>query len=465
MAQRTIQVVERQGSLRHLLDRITMVIYPRRNLIPVVLTLALILAAWLGNARSQTNRLGPPLGQVMGQDFQQVLRAAREIAAGQNPYVHALQYGRAPDFLAFLTTETSPYPYLPQTAVLALPLLQLPEGLVLVLWSYFSLVLVFLSAFLAVRLFTRASGMALVTRVVLIATLYFLYGQTQLELKIGQVDILIMFLLLVSYYLYTKGLASAGICLGLAISFKPLVGPMLLFFLWKRQWKAALTAAVTAGLLTVLGFTVIGWNRLPDYLEVSHLWATGPILVFPFNQSVYGFALRLFTSNNYIVPLVVMPWLPGVLYAATGLLAAGIWLVYARRSRPGQTPTDALEYGLTMTTLMWLWPLVEDIHFVWALIPLSALLLAVLDAFEESKGLLRLAIVSCITLYMSSPLLDAAIYAGCVSLYSNILVSTSKIPYTGAFLYGLLALYTVLVFHLWPKTVILPSHSQSSARA
>jgi hypothetical protein len=421
-----------------------------RDYVPVALTLVLILVALWGYRGSRSWRLGPPLGAIMGHDFRAVLGAARAIEAGENLYAHALAFGRSPSFEEFLTWETAAYVYSPLVAVLARPLTRMQPEVALKLWSGFNLALIVGSALVAVRAFTSPGIPRSATRFPFILTLFFVYGPTQIDLLLVQLDILVLFLLLSTYLLYRMGYHNgAGVPLAFAIAIKPTVGTMLLFFAWKSRWRILVITVVTVALLTALGFCIVGWARLPDYLEVIRLWASGAILVFPHNQSVKGLVLRAFTSNIYNQPLYIVPWLARAIPVVVGLLATGGWLVSISRSDNRAESANGLEYGLTLTTLMLLSPHVGDIHFVWVLMPLSALLLAIIDDLRGIKTLLLLAIGFSLALYLGYPAVQDKTYAGYEALlYRGELVERSRVLCTGAYLYGLTALDICLVMYL-----------------
>jgi hypothetical protein len=428
--------------------------------LPLALALVFVLAAFWGYSGRQASKLGPPLGAILGQDARQVLRAAREIEAGENPYTHALEFARAPSFKEFMTWDAGPYPYPPIIAIMAQPLLRLSTAAALDLWSGINIILLLLCAWLAVSSFSNVGFGGRVTRFILILALFFVYAPTQIDLKLVQLDILILFLLLSTYYLYHHDLDWAGIPLGLAIAVKPVVIPWLLFFIWKRRWRQSSVAFLTAGLLTAVGFSIVGWSRLQDYLEVNRLWASSAILVYPFNQSVAGLALRLFTTNTYNQPLWAMPQLTWIIPSAVGLLAFGAWLVSVSRGDNRKEASSGVEFGLTLTTTMLLSPLVDDIHFVWVLMPLAALLLGTLDHLRRTRDVFSLLGYTLVALYLSSPLLHAAIYAGSASLLvNNTLVAAGKVLFTGAYLYGLIALDICLLVYLHRRRMAVPTES------
>lgn len=447
----SVEQTPTRATLLRLGQQIANMLSRYRDYIPLVLTLVLLLTAVWGYRGSQAEKIGPPLGAITGQDFRQILSASQDIEEGKNLYARALAYGNTPTFEEFITWDAAPYPYPPLVAVLALPLLQLPTDTALQLWTTVNLALLVGSAFIIVAAFTTGSRLfQRGTRFVLIVTLLCVYFPTQHDLKLVQLDILILFLLLLTYLLYQRGSITAGLPLALAIAVKPIVAPMVFFFVWKGQWRIVFLAGISAALLTAWGFVVVGWERLPDYMQVNRLWSSGGILHYPFNQSVNGFTQRLFTENRYIEPLVVLPWLARVLTIGAGLLAVGSWIGSVSRSHSPKHPTGAIEYGLTLTTLMFLSPLIDDIHFVWALLPITVLLLATIDHAQGIGGGVLLAISFAIALYLGYPALLDKIYAGYETLlHDNTLVSRSNALLTGAYLYGLIALHGCIVVYLY----------------
>jgi hypothetical protein len=421
-----------------------------RAWIPVVFTLVLILVALRGYAGGRAWRLGPPFGAVMGQDFRAILRAAHEIKAGENPYAYALAFARSPDFREFHTWEVAPYPYPLLTANLFRPLTELEPEAALDFWIAVNLALVVACALLAVWAFSTAGLLATTTRFLFMLTLFYVYGPTQTNLLLGQMDLIILFLLLLSYVLYRRGHDTvAGVSLAFAVALNPTAGALLLFFGWKRQWRLLGVSLATVTLLSAAGFCIAGWDRLPDYLEVARLWSGGPLLSFPHNQSVTGFAVRAFTTNAYIAPLKVVPWLGRAIPILVGLLAAGSWLASTTPADDRTAPVNGVTYGLTITTLMLIWPQFSDIHFVWALVPISALLLTAMDNLRDARGLLVLALGFLVALYLGYPPIQDMIYTGSQSLLQRgELVARSKLLQSGGYLFGLVALHLWLVASL-----------------
>jgi alpha-1,2-mannosyltransferase len=254
-------------------------------------------------------------------------------------------------------------------------------------------------------------------------------------------DISIFFLITLAYYFYKRKSWLAGIVLGFAISLKLLVAPLIFYFLWKKDWRTGVLSAITAMLLTITSFTVAGWEQLLDFIKVNYLWSVSDLLSYPFNQSVNGLGLRLFTDNPYIEPLVSLPLLASVLRAISLVLAVYLWIRLVGHEDNRNSILGFLEFGFTVSTMLFLSPLVDDIHYVWVLLPISSLLgLISLNPKNKTRFTLSMLTMLCI-LYLGHPDLHDAIYYGWENLvYNDQLVRQTYVLLTGAYVYGLISL-------------------------
>lgn len=423
-----------------------------KNTLLIFLTVIFVAQAFYGYRGSQQDALGPPLGRISGFDFEQILVASQDIINGENLYRRALAYGQNPTFEQFVADIPSPYPYQPIVAVLALPLIAVDTQTALELWSAANLLMLIGAAWLAASVFGVADGgINRIIRFVFILVVFFLSKQTQHNLQLVQLDIFILFMLMSTYTLFQRGNKKlAGIPFAFALVTKVLVLPILVYFLWKRSWQTAAVALGVAALISLAGFFVVGWERLPDYLEVNRLWSTGDILVLPFNQSLRGLSLRAFTMNSYIEPLIEAPWLVLVVPAVGSICAVVSWLLLVSRIDNRHTARGGVEYGFTVLAGMSLSPLIDDIHIVWTLLPIAALLLALIDSITDRRSLLATIGVFGLVLYLGYPSLSNLIYSvGLEGLADGSLVPASQVPLTGVYTYGLIVLYVFITGYLF----------------
>jgi len=411
-----------------------------RIVLPLVLATVFIAAGLWGYRDWRAEKLGPPLGKIKGQDFNNVLHAAHNLEIGANLYGYAEQFLRTPSFKEFTSWEETFYIYPPLFAALVRPLLRLPPPVALTLWGLGNYLVLLCAAAFAVREFAPP-GLPRVPAFACLAVVFTCYYPCQLELKIGQVDIVLLLLLLVTYRLYCARSRVAGLPLACALSIKPVLAPLLVFFVWKREWRTAATAAGAAAVLVAGSFTLAGWHQLPSYLSAHHFWATGPMLVFPVNQSVTAVARRVFTVNVYSEPVAVCPWLASLLPLIVAALAGAGWLAVVPRDDNRNHAVNGIEFGATLTTQMLISPITEDIHFVWVLVPLAALLLAALGHTKLPRDWMRLAVVVGLLLYFGLPDTQATTYTDwTAAAFTGTLVPRAHVLYTGMFLYGLVIL-------------------------
>ncbi len=422
----------------------------RTYAVPVLLVVVFLGVATWGYRGGQVERLGPPVNPGSARDLGAFLQGARDLRNGTPLYHRARDFGRAPDFKHFVESETTLFVYPPIAGLLLQPLALMTLERATVVWAAVSHAALLLTAFLVVAFSKRVDAVNTLLRGLAVLTLFVVFYPVQLELAIGQMDILLLPLMALTIAGWMRGSPWCGVPLGIAIAIKPLLVPLGMYFLWKRAWASLVCATATTLALTVFGFWYVGWRQAFDYAEVSRLWSTGPFLVFPFNQSAKGLALRAFTDNGYIEPALVWSALAIALPVVVAVLAAWSWAWAVRPSESAVAETAPVEFGLSLTTLMLISPLAEDIHFVWLLLPLATLPWVALDRVEGPWKQAILATSVALGLYLGYPALNNKIYAG----YETILaeghpVAQAHLPLTGVYFYGLLGLHATLLVALW----------------
>jgi hypothetical protein len=338
-----------------------------RGLVVAVVAILLGGAIWLQAAKPGTHT---------GYDFALYIDAARSVAAGSNPYHRLItlhQDTRAGD----TGLAASGYVYPPLLAVvLSLPVrLGLDTRSIALLWEMLTLVAVF---WMGYELNLGLRGRRDWSGALAFGTIYLLPSLVMYDLFLGQADSLVTALAVVSCGLWLRRNRWAALPLGIAIAIKPLVAILLLVWLWKGDWRAALRGAIVAALLLLLPFGAIGLEGVRDYAtfltRFNGLSADADVM----NQAPYGLLLRALTLNAFTKPLLVAPWLVLPLrLVITGGLAA-CWLRVVSRARAADQTRALLECLLALPLVVLLSPFAEQIHFclvIPALIGLSWLAL------------------------------------------------------------------------------------------
>lgn len=342
-------------------------------------------------------------GTVGGIDFKAYYIAADMLRAGKDFYDIELQ---TQEVLArALPLNESFYIYPPPLAISFLPLTALSMQTAAQLWFFINLALYGIS----LLVIAQALELGRLTKMLpLLWILAFLFPPTLFTLYKGQVNIVILLLLAMTYWLYRKGLQRmAGVALGLAVMIKIVPALLLLYFLWKRKHVLSLAAIGTIAVVGVLGLTIVGLSP-----HVTYLTEVLPLLAQPrpnpANQSLGGFLSLLLIENihaDYFTHNLAL-W-----KALTWTFSVALIVAVAAicpRQRGGEQRLE-LEISLVIVTM----PLIANIAwvdmFVLLVFPYAVLLKYFLIARGErpslasrlSKALLGCTVAS--VLLVSSP--------------------------------------------------------------
>src|SRR6202045_5550890 len=152
--------------------------------------------------------------------------------------------------------------YLPQTPLTMLPIVPLagfPVQTAKQIWLAFNLI------FLAATLWMLSKATQI--RIEYIAILMFLgYASLQSNFRLGQYYVFLLFLLTLAFYHLDRGRpAAAGFLCGIAFGLKLYGGPFLLYFLFKRNWKAVAGMVVAIAIAATTAIALFGWEDVHFY--------------------------------------------------------------------------------------------------------------------------------------------------------------------------------------------------------
>lgn len=186
------------------------------------------------------------------------------------------------------------------------------------------------------------------------AVLFVPIGQA---LYIGQVTVVMLALLVGAWFAIRaeqRGLAGALVAVAAWIKVFP--GILLLYFLWKRDWRVV-RGVVVAGLVILAAQVVIsGPAMMIDFFRtLLELTATGQPGVTHENNSILAFASRLFEDNPNVQHLVISPYLFNLTRQVLTFGVIGITLVAVVRSGGSTEHPDwrfDLEFSLVVLTIL-----------------------------------------------------------------------------------------------------------------
>ena len=249
-----------------------------------------------------------------------------------------------------------PFLYPPFAALLAVPLAVLPAALVQISWTI-------AGALMIVALLHRWGQTGWRLSLWSTAVVFAVVPVSQ-TLAFGQLGIVLVALVVLDLapgprVLRGRRLLPEGVLTGVAAALKLTPMIFVLYLLAVRRWRAALTATITAGVLTVLAAIILPRESLDFWGRLAHGdTGLGGSLIYYTNQSVYADFVRVFA----LAPAgIVLGLLASAAVVALGVWAAAVW------HRAGEVRFAVVLCGvasLLASPVSWLH------HFVWV-VPLA----------------------------------------------------------------------------------------------
>jgi alpha-1,2-mannosyltransferase len=342
----------------------------RRKVVPILLAVALLLGGIYFATKSGTDP------EVYSNDFNVYYYAAREVAAGRDPYQNSLG-------------SWTTYLYPPLLAETLVPLALLPLPVAAYIWFLISAASVAAAARMSARLAITGEQsshdkLLLVAVAAVALTARFILD----NLNLGQVNNIVAALAVAHVYLYSKQkrLASAA-ALALAVSIKLTPGVLILYQIARLRLKFALLCVSLIAVVTFASMLPFG-QRAPGVIEAfidrTIMNEQGFDLAYSGNQSLRGALLRLGTdSDNNPV---------GAISMVLALLILAISVMTARRAR-----TEIAAAAPFFCCMVLLSPLSWKAHFVVLILPLAYL---AAQAINRNVAQNRLILASLIVVFL-----------------------------------------------------------------
>jgi hypothetical protein len=229
-------------------------------------------------------------------------------------------------------------------------------------WLVANLVFLLLTAFLLTHITTLSWE-----RVALFVFLAFIPLRN--SFLFGQMHVLVLLLLTFAAWLYfRKSLYSAGVILAIAAALKVYPALFLIFFICRKQWRAA--AGLVVGLLGAAGVSLYMFGRDACLLYVREVLPASlrGEMIDPYSvawNSLTALLRRLFIGEPELNPTPVahLPWL----YALLQPLAHGLIFfvfIWAIGSQKRDGSSTKLEWATYLFLLLFLSPQPATYHFV-----------------------------------------------------------------------------------------------------
>lgn len=251
-------------------------------------------------------------------------------------------------------------------------------------------------------------------------------------LKTGQTDIIILFGLAASLALVRQRPVLAGLALGFAAALKYHALIFVVLFVIRRQWRAAAVTAISFVLFMLLPAVTLGWGDNAEYLrsafggvvrmltddtaaQLTSSEGRAAIASVTWERSIsVTSALARFSAA------IGMPRFGFLLLTAfvAGVWAISLWLGYRAAGHAPLAPAraesdparaavrDLCDWSVIATAILVLAPQTTGRHFLYAWIPLAALVLAIIFAGPGRRRILLIAGCAAFFIALYLPLSD-----------------------------------------------------------
>ena len=267
------------------------------------------------------------------------------------------------------------FTYSPFAAMVFVPAATLPLAVARVGWDLVSVAALAYSCVLILKLAGYRPSRIAVAGVVAAAMALDPVWQT---LFLGQINLILLALILTDIWRVSQGRDAAGIGVGIAAAIKLTPAIFIVFFLLARKTKAALIAA---GVFVACGLAGLAIAPDASTLYWRHLFFDTHRVGAPYisNQSPYGAAIRIAAGQGHIGAWwIVIP----LAFAATGLTVAAV--LARRQDWLGATAVTGTT-GLLVSPISWAH------HWVWIL-PALVLLVRAGHRIAAALGYLLFAV-------------------------------------------------------------------------
>jgi len=290
-------------------------------------------------------------------------------------YVEAGAAVRAGGQVYDLPGDGQSYLYPPLLAIAFAPFATLPFAMLSVGWLALQAALLFGVTALVSQTMSPARRVWLWLSVPLFAGVFE-------ALIVGQITIVLMTLFAGAWWAYrSQRYTLVGVLLAAATWIKIYPVLMIVWFIWRRDWRVVAAAFVAGVMLLAFQIAAGGLDLFADSLAVIFsLNASGQDWMTANSSSVTAFTGRLFGEYPRVVPLLVDPALQALSRAALtiGLLGGAVWFTRPTRAVTKSDAPFDLGFSLMILTALLisptLWvsgmpPLLLYIWLVWRHLP------------------------------------------------------------------------------------------------
>lgn len=329
-------------------------------------------------------------------DFKHIFVGAEILRYGGNPYDDET-FWMAAHGNGFV--YMNPYVYLPFTGLVLVPLTFLGFNTASATWFILNHLFLWLSVYLLFKaLNLRFDLFNIAIAVLLVGCLAPLYR----TLTAGQLNCALLLLYSLILYLYKeRRIVLMGLVAAFALHFRITPGILLLFFLWRRDFKTFLWTMIFTVGWGIAGLLCAGYEThrafLPVLQDMSYgksTWSDYEMTfhIDPTNQSFNSLFHHLFTENKYTTPVVNLGagFANGItMVTSLVLLVVVLALTLKRKSTASGTASlfgirDMLDYSLFIFLSLFIPSLCWDHYLVLLILPALVVLQYLYDKMNPA---------------------------------------------------------------------------------
>jgi hypothetical protein len=285
-----------------------------------------------------------------------------------------------------------PFTYPPFNYIFFIPWTLIEWRLAFKVWVFINLLLIILSIYFYAKTKGVNFGFNDYFLVGILAAMFHPLTFSQWE---NQINILVLFLLVLSYYFFKKD-KPAFVALSLAFAIHIKVFPVIMvgYFLWKRKWNVVgWTIVFFIGIIVFIGI-ISEFSLFFDYVSIVFPKWMGYLRPFDMNQSFNGFFSRIFFTGEGFKAIYENAALAKLLIYICSITVIVITILFCRNKIEDNEKLFDLEYGLVIvgSQLCSSWVLLH--HLTWYLLPLMIIYRYYKDNLKSSTALPVLVAIS-----------------------------------------------------------------------
>jgi len=268
-----------------------------------------------------------------------------------------------------------PYVYPPAFAVFLSPLSYLSFDNAVLLWICVNHILFMTGLFLLIKTISRKYSWIEFAAIVFVCMNF---TPLFVDYLLGQSNIILFFLVALGLYMYRNDRSVyAGIALALACVIKVIPLLLLLYSLWKRQYKVFVAGMLT--LLFVFIYSLLFFDVDLFLWYIKFMINQTLFNAYHDNHSLTGFLTRFLTHSMWVKGVFDSPFAARTSIALSSLFVLGVFLYATRKKSKPADKVTLHEYALAVTTMLLLSKMTSTPYLVMLLVPVGILVKELLE--------------------------------------------------------------------------------------